>query len=265
MMIALPNSSWSSFDQLEDLRLRRHVERRRRLVGDQQVGVVDQRHRDHHALAHAARELVRVVVDAPLGARDADRLQQLERARARRRFVTSWCSRTASTSCLPIRVHRVQRRHRVLEDHRDVVAADLAQPARAGIVSRSSPLKSASPVVIVFCVGVQAHDRQAGHALARAGLADDAERLALLDREADAVDGLDDAVVGAEVRPQVLDLEQRHLGEPDPRVDDRVEQVDEQVDDDDRRASRRRRCPASSGRSKSSRLWSSVCPRPGRP
>ena len=57
--------------QAQDLRLRRHVERGRRLVGDQELRVVDQRHRDHHALPHAARELVRIVVDALVGARDA--------------------------------------------------------------------------------------------------------------------------------------------------------------------------------------------------
>jgi hypothetical protein len=50
-----------------DLRLDRHVERGRRLVGDQQAGLAGQRHRDHHALAHAARELVRVVLQAALG------------------------------------------------------------------------------------------------------------------------------------------------------------------------------------------------------
>ena len=53
-------------EQLEDLRLDRHVERRRRLVGDQDVRVARERHRDHRPLAHAARELVRVVVDARL-------------------------------------------------------------------------------------------------------------------------------------------------------------------------------------------------------
>ena len=47
-------------DQLEDLRLHRHVERGRRLVGDQQLRLVRERHRDHRALAHAARELVRI-------------------------------------------------------------------------------------------------------------------------------------------------------------------------------------------------------------
>ena len=64
---------------LEDLRLDRHVERRRRLVGDQHGRLVRDRHRDHRALAHAARELVRILVDAALGIRDADELQQLDR------------------------------------------------------------------------------------------------------------------------------------------------------------------------------------------
>ena len=45
-------------DELEDLRLHRHVERCGGLIGDQHGGVVHQRHRDHGPLAHAARELV---------------------------------------------------------------------------------------------------------------------------------------------------------------------------------------------------------------
>ena len=47
-------------DQLQDLLLRRDVERRGRLVGDQQLGLQDQRHGDHDALALAAGELVRI-------------------------------------------------------------------------------------------------------------------------------------------------------------------------------------------------------------
>ena len=137
MMIALPNSCCSRFISVEDLRLRRHVERRRRLVGDQQVGIVDQRHRDHHALAHAAGELVRVVVDPALGARDADRAAAA-RARARRAcfFVTSRWSMIASTSCRPI----------VCTGFSDVIGSwkiiamslprMLAQPARRCTVSR---------------------------------------------------------------------------------------------------------------------------------
>ena len=84
--IAEPKSRAELADQRQDLRLDRHVERRRRLVRDQQVGVARERHRDHHALAHAARELVRVVVDAPLRLRDADGVEQLDRAAARVRL-----------------------------------------------------------------------------------------------------------------------------------------------------------------------------------
>ena len=49
-------------DQLQDLRLDGDVERGGRLVGDQQLRPAGQRHRDHHALAHAAGEAVRIFV-----------------------------------------------------------------------------------------------------------------------------------------------------------------------------------------------------------
>ena len=41
--------------QIEDLRLDRHVEGRRRLVGDQEARIAGDGHRDHHPLVHAAR------------------------------------------------------------------------------------------------------------------------------------------------------------------------------------------------------------------
>ena len=69
--------------EVEDPRLDRHVERRRRLVGDQDLRVAGERDRDHHALAHPARELVRVLVDPAGRRRDADEVEQLDRARAR--------------------------------------------------------------------------------------------------------------------------------------------------------------------------------------
>src|SRR5207245_11507690 len=48
-------------EQLDDLRLDRHVERGGRLVGDQDVRVVRERHRDHRRLAHYAGDVGRVV------------------------------------------------------------------------------------------------------------------------------------------------------------------------------------------------------------
>ena len=45
-----PVAGLQILDQIQDLRLHRHVERGRRLVGDEHVGAVGERHRDHHAL-----------------------------------------------------------------------------------------------------------------------------------------------------------------------------------------------------------------------
>ena len=48
--------------QLQNLRLHRDVERGRRFIGDEQVGIVGKRHGDHHALALAARKLMRKIL-----------------------------------------------------------------------------------------------------------------------------------------------------------------------------------------------------------
>ena len=60
--------------QIHDLRLNRHIQRRRRLVGDQQLRVAAQRHGDHRALAHAAGKLVRILLGALLRVGDVDLL-----------------------------------------------------------------------------------------------------------------------------------------------------------------------------------------------
>ena len=62
-------------EQVDDLGLDRHVERRDRLVGDDQLRAQRERPGDADALALAAGELVRVAV-VVLGV-EADQLQQL--------------------------------------------------------------------------------------------------------------------------------------------------------------------------------------------
>ena len=114
-------------DLLQDLALDDHVERGRRLVHDDQLRLQRERHRDDHALAHAAGELVRVGADAL--AVDADELEDL----------AGLCERPALRDLL-VRAHhvhelvayahhRVERVHRALEDHRDVAPAEPAQLA----------------------------------------------------------------------------------------------------------------------------------------
>ena len=65
-------------EQVDHARLGGHVESGRRLVGDQQLRIRRERHRDHHALAHPARELVRVLLEALPRSLDADLGQQLD-------------------------------------------------------------------------------------------------------------------------------------------------------------------------------------------
>ncbi len=52
--------------QLQDLRLDGHVQGGRRLIGDQQRGVVGQCHRDHHPLPLSAGQLMRIGIE-PVG------------------------------------------------------------------------------------------------------------------------------------------------------------------------------------------------------
>ena len=78
MITAELKSSFNRSEQLHDLSLDRHVERGRRLVGDQDVRVAPERHRDHRALPHPAGELVRKVVDARFRVRDPDLAKQLD-------------------------------------------------------------------------------------------------------------------------------------------------------------------------------------------
>ena len=73
-----PHLALQLLQQFEDLCLDRHVERRCRLVGDQHGRAAGERHRDHHALPHAAGELVRVFVDPLFGSGDAHPFEHLD-------------------------------------------------------------------------------------------------------------------------------------------------------------------------------------------
>ncbi len=88
-----------SVEHVEDLGLDHDVEGRGRLVGDDQLGVAGQGHRDHDALPLPARELVGI--GAALGRRQVDQRQQLvDPAQPRRRVgeLLVLCSASASAT-----------------------------------------------------------------------------------------------------------------------------------------------------------------------
>ena len=152
---------------------------------------------------------MRVGVGALARLGDADEAEHLDRAVPRLRLRHVVVDADRLDDLLAHLVEGMQRGQRVLEDHRDVVAA---QPAQVGVGRLEQVL--AVELDRAGDAGVararQAHHRQRRDGLAGAGLADDAERLAAVDRVGDPVDGLDDAVVRVEVDPEVLDLEQWH-------------------------------------------------------
>ena len=117
-------------EQPDDPGLNRHVERRRGLVGDQELRPTGERDRDGDPLSHPTGELVRERVERALRIRDPYLAQGLDGQ-------LGGCSPSEAEmqahvvgELRPDGQHRVQGSHRVLEDHRELTAADPAQLAR---------------------------------------------------------------------------------------------------------------------------------------
>ncbi len=82
--------------QVEDLGLDGDVERRRRLVGDEEPRPAAERHRDHRPLPHAAGHLVRIALGAAGGSGMPTSSSISTAARQAALPSLRWCSATAS-------------------------------------------------------------------------------------------------------------------------------------------------------------------------
>jgi hypothetical protein len=182
---------------LQDLGLDRDVQRRGRLVSDQNRRVARERERDHHPLAHAARELVRVAVDPLARPRDAHPFEQLHGALQRLLLGQPLVLLDLLDDLLADLLHRVQRGHRVLEDHGDLGAAHPAQLLLAGADQLGALVVGGALEAGVGRAG-QPHQGHGGDGLARARLADDRQDLAGGQVERHAIHRLDDALLGGE-------------------------------------------------------------------
>ena len=195
-------------EQVEDLGLDGDVERGGGLVGDQQVGGVGEGHGDHHPLALAAGELVRVAGEPCLGGGDADAGEQLEDPLAHRLAADALVQFDRLAELLFQRVQRVERGHRLLEDEADVIAAGGAEFGRAGADHFAALVadRPADP----GAVGQQRDGGERGDGFAGAGFAHQRDGLALVDVEAHALDGHVLGAVLAEAYGEVLDVEHLH-------------------------------------------------------
>ena len=210
-MTPIENSSLISSISSRNLRLDSDVESRCRLVGDEHTRIVDQRHRDHYALAHPAGVLVRIVGHSLPRARDANPVEQLGYALARYALWNLLVGPNRLDKLISHPKERMERREGVLEDHRDLFAADalqLASVRRDQVDAVVDDLAGDGRAVAVD----QTKHRQAAHALARARFADDAEGLAFVELVGEAVNGFDDAVMRREVHGKVAHLQNRRCG-----------------------------------------------------
>ena len=114
-------------DQGEDLLLRGDVERGGRLVGDQKLRLQHQRHRDHDALPLAAGQPVRVGREDTLHVGQPHMLHHLKDAPAPGAGVEIGVRAQHLVDLPADGHHRVERRHRLLEDHRHRRGAQLPQ------------------------------------------------------------------------------------------------------------------------------------------
>ena len=110
-------------EQNQNLALHCHVQRRGGFVGDQQLRLARQGHGDHYPLPLATGQLMGIGLEPLFGFLDADQLQQLQNPRLRRVARQALVHQQGFADLLFDAVQRVERGHRLLEDHRDPVAA----------------------------------------------------------------------------------------------------------------------------------------------
>ena len=172
--------------EIENLRLDGDIKRGRRLVGDQQARLARERHGDHHPLLHAAGKLKRIFDQTARRIGDADRLQEFQRPRLRRRADQPAMLLQHFADLPADGQHRVEAGGRLLKDHRHAAAAHLAH---AGFRELHKLL-----AVKMHCTaedapggGQEPQQRERRRRFAAAGFAQKRQRFSRRQIEADAV------------------------------------------------------------------------------
>ena len=198
-------------EQLQDLRLDGHVQRGGGLIADQDLRVAGHRNGDDDALAHTARELVRVLAEADLRVGDADIPQVFQRLLFGGFAAQTLMQLHGFHDLVADGLQWVQAGHGVLHDHGDLVAAHPEPVLFLFQVGQADGLSVVGTEVVDGAAGngtvgvQQAHEALGEHALARTGLAHDGEDLAVVDVQVDAADGVERFSTQVELDVQILD------------------------------------------------------------
>ena len=184
------------FQDLHHLHARLAVERAGRLVGEQNVRIVDERPRDGDALHLAARHLVRLFVELIA---EANALKRPDRALA----ALALAHARERERQLHVAQHRLVRDQIIaLEDEADGVVA-VAVPVGVGKVLRRFAIddKVAARVLI------QPADNVQKRRLAAARMAEDGDKLALAEVEAHAPQRMDGSIARLIILDDLLQLQ----------------------------------------------------------
>ena len=201
------------FDQLENLRLHRDIEGGGRFVGDENLGFGDERHGDHYALSHAAGEFVRVIMNTLGRIVDADGIKHRKGAAEGIATGNLFVNEKRLDELFADPQVRIERGHRILENHGDALASDRSGFRRRAVEEVYAVKHRRTAYNVTRGLRNEAHDGVTSNGLTGAGFADDTERLASFDAEADAIDGAVDAVAGVEVSAKIVDGEEGHAFE----------------------------------------------------
>ena len=195
-------------EQFQNLRLHGHVQRSCRLVGDEEIRLVGERRGDHDTLPLPAGKLVRIGAKPAFRLADADLGEKLQDSRAEGCAAHAPVQLERLADLLLHGVEWIERGHRLLKDHRDLVAAHIAQGSLVGGEQLLPLEQHRAAGVMRRRVGEELDDRERRDRLAGPRLADERHRLLLIDIEGHAADGMNRRVALAEVHLEVADLEE---------------------------------------------------------
>ena len=191
--------------KLQNLCLNGHIQRRGRLIQQQQPGPGDNGGRDHGALQHTAGQFVRVLVVHALRVGQfhiGQRLNGLFPALGRSQLL---CVKQQRFLHLGAHLHqRVHGAHRLLKHHADLLALPGAEKG-PGQVQQIRAVQQDLAGIAALPPWQKARHAHGRDGLARTGLAHQAQNLAIRDGEGDARHGFPCAVV--EFYMKVLDLQ----------------------------------------------------------
>ncbi len=188
----------------QDLCLYRHIECGCRLIADDQIRGIDDGHRDHDTLAHAAGKLMRIFLHQLTDVVETDLCQNIGDAPVDL-LIVQVRVQAEHLADLPADLHnRVQGCHRFLENHGNLIALDFAALLAGNIQYLLSLQRDRGTRIDNGRLIQQAHHGQRGHRLAGAGLTDDTDNLPLAHLHVEVIDYCMQTLIGRKTDRQIF-------------------------------------------------------------